>query len=190
MQYLHRLTTTGLTIAAVIHQPRVEVFLGVDDVIFLGKGGRVAYYGPAREAVPYFKAQGYDFSPHVNPADRILDLISNKADPSDETLYVKWEEHLHSRGVNGRFGFWSPEVRPLNCLAGHSWHGLIALLPFVPLSLHLGPMRPLREQGQEAAGPYLVRTCGRSPRGATRWTETPAGTAARAAWKVVARRPQ
>ena len=48
MQYLHRLTATGLTIGAVIHQPRIEVFLGVDDVIFLGRGGRVAYYGPAK----------------------------------------------------------------------------------------------------------------------------------------------
>lgn len=48
MQYLHRLTSTGLTIASVIHQPRIEVFLGVDDVIFLGRGGRLAYYGAAK----------------------------------------------------------------------------------------------------------------------------------------------
>lgn len=37
-----------MKVGAVIHQPRVEVFLGIDDVIFLGKGGRVAYYGPAK----------------------------------------------------------------------------------------------------------------------------------------------
>jgi hypothetical protein len=39
-------------VGAVIHQPRVEVFLGIDDVIFLGKGGRVAYYGPAKVQSP------------------------------------------------------------------------------------------------------------------------------------------
>lgn len=53
MQYLHRLTSTGLTIAAVIHQPRIEVFLGVDDVIFLGRGGRLAYYGAAKVRRPH-----------------------------------------------------------------------------------------------------------------------------------------
>jgi ABC-type multidrug transport system ATPase subunit len=48
MQYLQRLSSSGLTIGAVIHQPRVEIFYSVHDVLFLGKEGRVAYYGPAK----------------------------------------------------------------------------------------------------------------------------------------------
>jgi len=58
MRFLHELSTKGLTIAAVVHQPRVEVFKRFDDVLFLGTQrvgedeeeviGRVAYYGAAK----------------------------------------------------------------------------------------------------------------------------------------------
>jgi ABC-type multidrug transport system ATPase subunit len=111
MQYLHRLTATGLTIAAVIHQPRIEVFLGVDDVIFLGRGGRVAYYGSARDAVQYFTEQGFPFEPTVNPADRILDIITK----ADDSLYEAWQIFSSSSARNGSdlrrgelFGYWIP----------------------------------------------------------------------------------
>lgn len=106
MQYLHRLTSTGLTIAAVIHQPRIEVFLGVDDVIFLGRGGRLAYYGAARDAVRYFSELGYHFEPTVNPADRILDIITK----ADDSLYEHWAARLAATGASpeNAFGFWVP----------------------------------------------------------------------------------
>lgn len=58
MSFLHELSAKGLTIAAVVHQPRVEVFKRLDDVLFLGTQkvgedeeevvGRVAYYGPGK----------------------------------------------------------------------------------------------------------------------------------------------
>ncbi len=112
MQYLHRLTATGLTIAAVIHQPRIEVFLGVDDVIFLGRGGRVAYYGSARDAVQYFTERGFPFEPTVNPADRILDVITK----ADESLYEAWSmqeqqqlEQQQQQQQQDSFGYWAPE---------------------------------------------------------------------------------
>jgi len=108
MQYLHRLTATGLTIAAVIHQPRIEVFLGVDDVIFLGRGGRVAYYGSARDAVQYFTERGFPFEPTVNPADRILDVITK----ADESLYEAWslqeQEQQQQQQQQQLFGYWVP----------------------------------------------------------------------------------
>lgn len=106
MQYLHRLTSTGLTIAAVIHQPRIEVFLGVDDVIFLGRGGRLAYYGAARDAVRYFTELGYHFEPTVNPADRILDIITK----ADDSLYEQWAARQAATGASpeNAFGFWVP----------------------------------------------------------------------------------
>jgi len=109
MQYLHRLTATGLTIAAVIHQPRIEVFLGVDDVIFLGRGGRVAYYGSARDAVQYFTERGFPFEPNVNPADRILDVITK----ADDSLYEAWsmqeQQQLEQQQQQDSFGYWAPK---------------------------------------------------------------------------------
>lgn len=108
MQYLHRLTATGLTIAAVIHQPRIEVFLGVDDVIFLGRGGRVAYYGSARDAVQYFTERGFPFEPNVNPADRILDVITK----ADDSLYEAWsmqEQQQLEQQQQDSFGYWAPK---------------------------------------------------------------------------------
>ena len=42
---LKRISELGLTIVAVIHQPRYEIFMAFDDVLFLGKGGRTVYLG-------------------------------------------------------------------------------------------------------------------------------------------------
>ena len=59
----------GITVAAVLHQPRWEMFCLFDDVLLLGKGGYTVYLGPAVEAKPYFERLGYVFPAEVNPAD-------------------------------------------------------------------------------------------------------------------------
>ena len=42
---LQQVVRGGVTAAAVIHQPSWEVFKMFDDVLLLGKGGRLVYYG-------------------------------------------------------------------------------------------------------------------------------------------------
>lgn len=88
----------------------------------------------------YFKGQGYAFEPTVNPADRILDIITK----SDDSLYEKWQTNIKRQSeqqaglgggaampVNGQgnFGFWNP--RPVSgnvCFFVLSWHCFIFLL--------------------------------------------------------------
>ena len=55
----------------------------------------------------YFSEQGWAFPGNVNPADRILDIITK----ADDMLYEKWEAHVGastSGSLSPRFGFWSP----------------------------------------------------------------------------------
>ncbi|KAG2383010.1 hypothetical protein C9374_004977 [Naegleria lovaniensis] len=67
---------SGITVVAVVHQPRYEIFQMFDDVILLGKGGRVAYAGPCSTAMDYFKNElQLECPPFVNPSDFFLDAI-------------------------------------------------------------------------------------------------------------------
>ncbi|GMH91587.1 hypothetical protein TrST_g4259 [Triparma strigata] len=83
IESLDKLAQLGLTIAMVIHQPRYEVLLKIDDLLLLQRGGYPVYVGPTLEALPYF--QDFLGSPcpqRTTPADHFLDVIS--ADPSLE----------------------------------------------------------------------------------------------------------
>ena len=71
----------GMTVVAVIHQPRTSVFELFDDLILLGRssatlGGRTVYSGPANAAQRYFEYRGFLFSPQENPADLFIDIVS------------------------------------------------------------------------------------------------------------------
>ncbi len=46
-QLLKELAAGGITVVAVVHQPRAEVFAATDDLIVLGSGGCVFYSGPS-----------------------------------------------------------------------------------------------------------------------------------------------
>jgi ABC-type multidrug transport system ATPase subunit len=46
-QLLKELAAGGLTVVAVVHQPRAEVFAATDDLIVLGAGGCLFYSGPS-----------------------------------------------------------------------------------------------------------------------------------------------
>ncbi len=46
-QLLKELAVGGLTVVAVVHQPRAEVFAATDDLIVLGAGGCMFYSGPS-----------------------------------------------------------------------------------------------------------------------------------------------
>eukprot|EP01125_Pyxidicula_operculata_P023033 TRINITY_DN976_c1_g4_i2.p1 TRINITY_DN976_c1_g4~~TRINITY_DN976_c1_g4_i2.p1 ORF type:complete len:1077 (+),score=199.65 TRINITY_DN976_c1_g4_i2:108-3338(+) len=77
---LQLLAGTGLTIVAVVHQPRYEIFQMFDDVALLGVGGRPVYMGPTKNVASYFAQYGFQCPPQINPADYYLDVISGKYD--------------------------------------------------------------------------------------------------------------
>ena len=46
---------TGITVAAVVHQPRDEIWRLFDTVLVLGVGGRTVYFGPRKAAAAHFE---------------------------------------------------------------------------------------------------------------------------------------
>ena len=81
---LLQLSREGLTVGAVIHQPRYEIFQMFDDVLLLGKGGQTVYQGTVDGLTDYFEKLGYRVPPRINPADYFMDVVSGDAPPSDE----------------------------------------------------------------------------------------------------------
>ena len=88
------LLALNMNIAAVIHQPREDIFELFDRVILLANGGATVYAGKRELLIPYFEKLGYTFHQDTNPADEVLDIICGKTPPPDESLDLTelWEE--------------------------------------------------------------------------------------------------
>ena len=72
---LKELSRLGRTIIMVIHQPRYSIFSSMDNVIFLGPGGKTVYSGNPVDATDYFEMLGFISPPGVNRADYMMDII-------------------------------------------------------------------------------------------------------------------
>jgi ABC-type multidrug transport system ATPase subunit/ABC-type multidrug transport system permease subunit len=70
---------SSLTVALVVHQPRVEIWNELDQLLLLAPGGLTVYQGPQRLAVKYF-TERFDivFKQQDNPADTLMDLIAEQ----------------------------------------------------------------------------------------------------------------
>jgi ABC-type multidrug transport system ATPase subunit len=92
---LEKLAKLGLTVAMVIHQPRYEVLLKIDDLLLLQVGGFPVYAGPTMEALPYF--QNFLHSPcpdRTTPADHFLDVISANPTLEHGTVVDSWRWYV------------------------------------------------------------------------------------------------
>ena len=68
----------GRTVVASVHQPRSSAFALFDDLVLLAEG-RVAYSGPAADALAYFASKeggAHSCPQHFNPAEFLADLVS------------------------------------------------------------------------------------------------------------------
>lgn len=59
---------SGHTVITTIHQPSSSMYRLFDTVLLMSEG-RIAYYGPADEALDYFAKLGFEPEPNYNPAD-------------------------------------------------------------------------------------------------------------------------
>lgn len=75
MTSMRQLASNGRTVISTIHQPRSSIFALFDQLCLVSEG-RVMYFGPARDAVPYFAALSFQSPAQFNPADFFLDLLS------------------------------------------------------------------------------------------------------------------
>eukprot|EP01128_Nolandella_sp_AFSM9_P012538 TRINITY_DN9377_c0_g1_i1.p1 TRINITY_DN9377_c0_g1~~TRINITY_DN9377_c0_g1_i1.p1 ORF type:complete len:948 (+),score=159.26 TRINITY_DN9377_c0_g1_i1:34-2844(+) len=80
LQVLQKLAATGLTIVAVIHQPRYEIFELIDELALLGFNGSAVYMGPRKHIGAHFASLGFSCPQRINPADFYLDVISGRFD--------------------------------------------------------------------------------------------------------------
>ncbi|KAJ3273175.1 hypothetical protein HDV01_004690 [Terramyces sp. JEL0728] len=77
-EMLGSIAKIGMTIVAVIHQPRPEIFRRFDNVMMIVPGGRVAYFGPTNQAKRYFESIGYIFPADSNEADVLMDILCGR----------------------------------------------------------------------------------------------------------------
>lgn len=77
----------GLTIVAVIHQPRQEIFDSFDDLLMIAPGGNTAYLGPRNQVVDFYRQQGFVFDTYKNQADELMDILSGKGIKQDQSSY-------------------------------------------------------------------------------------------------------
>lgn len=77
MKLLMAICRLGVTVACIIHQPRFEIFQCLDELLLLANG-REVYFGKATDASEYFKTIGFEIPPASNPADVIMDIISER----------------------------------------------------------------------------------------------------------------
>ncbi|KAI9337953.1 hypothetical protein BDR26DRAFT_803813 [Obelidium mucronatum] len=75
---LSSMSSLGITIIAVIHQPRIEIFEKFHNVIMVAPGGRVAYMGPVTKIKSYFRALGFEFQESANVSDAVMDILAGK----------------------------------------------------------------------------------------------------------------
>lgn len=77
MAILKAVSSLGITVVTIIHQPRHEIFEALDCILLLG-AGRVIYSGKEAEAQAYFEDCGFIFPKGHNPADTIMDIIAGQ----------------------------------------------------------------------------------------------------------------
>ncbi|OOQ84441.1 putative ABC transporter [Penicillium brasilianum] len=85
MKLLHSISRRGIIVICVIHQPRVEIFDLLDDLLVLNAGKQM-YLGQTAEAQSVFEKLGHKFPLGSNPADVILDIFTNKPQIGDGGL--------------------------------------------------------------------------------------------------------
>lgn len=77
MSILKAISSFGITVVTIIHQPRHDIFEALDSILLLG-AGRVIYSGNEGQAQAYFEDCGFNFPKGQNPADIIMDIIAGQ----------------------------------------------------------------------------------------------------------------
>ena len=97
------LAASGRTVIMTIHQPREEAFDLFDKLLLLTKGGKLAYFGPAKDARKYFtERSSVPSEDAANPADYVLDVL----DPIEEDRGRSpsaWRDDFEKSPIYGRF---------------------------------------------------------------------------------------
>lgn len=95
-----------ITIAAVIHSPSPAAFNQFDDVLLLGKGGQVCYFGPRDQCLQYFSNLGFVCPEGESHSDFFMNVISGHVpcswDPdfTPPKLFTYWEKSMRGEPIS------------------------------------------------------------------------------------------
>lgn len=79
----------GVTVMVIVHQPRIEVYHALTNVMLMVHGGRIVFQGPGWALTDYLSRIGYSIPAKANPSDAALDIVHGE--PPRSFL------HTHSR---------------------------------------------------------------------------------------------
>ncbi|KIW12024.1 hypothetical protein PV08_09298 [Exophiala spinifera] len=79
IKVLQSLADEGRTVILSIHQPRSDTFRQFGKLLLLTHSGDVAYAGGVPNILPHFSEIGYTCPDATNPADFIMDLVSDES---------------------------------------------------------------------------------------------------------------
>ncbi|CAJ1948621.1 unnamed protein product [Cylindrotheca closterium] len=85
-------SSEGVTIVTVIHQPRKFIFDLFDCLVLLGVGGNTVYSGPAKGAYNYFSALDYVLPAGEALADWLIDISAGQIHPDPKVAATKAQE--------------------------------------------------------------------------------------------------
>ncbi|KAG8626263.1 hypothetical protein KVT40_005208 [Elsinoe batatas] len=81
VRFLKKLTAVGQAVLVTIHQPSAQLFAEFDTLLLLAKGGNTVYFGDigsnADTVRSYFKRNGAPCPPEKNPAEHMIDVVSD-----------------------------------------------------------------------------------------------------------------
>ena len=87
---LRKLSRSGRTVVATIHQPSFALFSAFDELLLL-TAGRVAFSGPTRDSAAHFSALGFPTPAHENPADYMMRLLQDSDEARGVNFALAWE---------------------------------------------------------------------------------------------------
>ncbi|KAJ3237403.1 hypothetical protein HDU81_009501 [Chytriomyces hyalinus] len=100
---LRSISRVGLTVVAIVHQPRIEIFNTFDNVLMIVPGGRTAYFGPVKRAQSYFEnSLGFVFNRDSNPADVLMDILSGRGKMKHEGPSLRMDAIVKFWETTGR----------------------------------------------------------------------------------------
>lgn len=99
MYTIRSLADQGICVVMTIHQPRDDVFNMVDDLLLM-KAGRVVYFGPKMEMIPYLTSIGISKQPVCQAADFAIDVVTTPDLVFDMLDYADKQRML--RQISGR----------------------------------------------------------------------------------------
>jgi ABC-type multidrug transport system ATPase subunit len=76
MNVFGNLTRTGITVVCVLHQPRYECWMLLDQVLLLSKYGTLFFGSPTLAILYFTRSLNLKVNINENPADAIMDIIS------------------------------------------------------------------------------------------------------------------